>query len=69
MTSTNKLRIGLTISSLIVIIGFLIFVIDYTNLSWTNNGNSYLGIIAMILIIIGNIVSIKSDKKQRSKTE
>lgn len=64
MTTINKLRIGLIIGNFVMIIWFLTFLIDYTNLSWTNNATSYTVIIGMILLIIVNVGSINLDKKR-----
>lgn len=62
----KKGRIGIIIFAIIVIIGQLT-VMDYTNLSWTENAGSYLGIISMILLIISMIVSHKHELKSNKK--
>jgi hypothetical protein len=60
----NKLRIGILILAIIGICGEFSFVVDYNNLSWTNNTGSYLTIISMILLIASMVISIKHSKKE-----
>lgn len=62
----RKFRIGLIIIAFALIIGQLI-IIDYTNLSWSENAGSYLGIISMLLIIISLIYSKRYDNENRTK--
>jgi hypothetical protein len=59
----KKFRIGLIVFAIIIIIGQLI-IIDYINLSWSNNGGSYLGIISMICLIISMILSNRYEKNE-----
>jgi len=59
----KKFRIGLIVFAIIIIIGQLI-IIDYVNLSWSNNGGSYLGIISMICLIISMILSNRYEKNE-----
>ena len=59
----KKFRIGLIIASTVLIIGQLTIVIDYSNLSWSNNTGSYLGIISMICIIISMVLSNRHQRK------
>jgi hypothetical protein len=47
----------------VLIIGH-ISVTDFGDLSWSNNSGSYLGIIAMILLVISIIISLIEKKKQ-----
>ena len=56
----KKLRTGLIVFAIIAIIGQFL-VMDYSNLSWSNNAGNYLGIFSMIGIIISIFVS-KSDE-------
>lgn len=41
-------------------------VIKYTGLSWLNNAGSYLGIVAMILILISVIFSSRKEKVNKA---
>ncbi len=61
----KKLRIGLIIFALIIIIGQLI-IVDYNDLSWTANAGSYLGIVSMVLLIISMIYSNRYDTKNQT---
>jgi hypothetical protein len=61
----KKFRIGLIVVAVIVVIGEFI-IIDYSNLTWSNNLGSYLVIIGMICTISSLILSIKHDKKQQA---
>jgi hypothetical protein len=58
----KNFRLGLTIFAVIIIIGQLT-VTDYSNLSWSNNAGSYLGIISMICLIVAMIGSNNYKKK------
>lgn len=49
-----------------IIIGQLI-VIDFSNQGWKENAGSYLGIIAMIIIIIGMILSLVDLKRKNNE--
>ena len=62
----KKIRIGLIVVAVIVVIGELI-IIDYSNLTWSKNMGSYLVIIGMIMTIFSLILSIRYDKKQHAK--
>jgi len=46
----------------VIIIGH-ISVTDFEDLSWSNNSGSYLGIIAMILLVVGMVISMLEKKK------
>jgi len=59
----KKFRIGLVVFAIIIIIGQLT-IMDYINLSWSNNGGSYLGIISMICLIISMVLSNRYEKKE-----
>ena len=61
----KKLRVGLIVGAAIIILGELI-IIDYSNLTWSNNLGSYLVIIGMICTISSLILSIRHDKKKRA---
>jgi hypothetical protein len=52
----KKFRFGLIAFAVIIIIGQLL-VIDYDDLSWTNNAGSYLGLFSMVLLIISMLFS------------
>ncbi len=60
----NKVRYGLIILAIILIIGEFIFVLDYQKLEWSNNIGPILSVISMILLIISMIISIRYDKKK-----
>jgi len=62
----NKVRYGLIILAIILIIGEFIFVLDYQKLEWSNSIGPFLSVISMILLIISMIISIKYDKKKSS---
>lgn len=52
----RKFRIGIIVCAIVFIIGHLTF-LDYNDLSWSNNTGSYLGLIAMVLLILAMISS------------
>ena len=58
----KKAWIVFNVFAIIIIIGQLT-VIDYNDLSWSNNAGSYLGIISMLILIIGIPIGNKIDKK------
>jgi len=60
----NKIRIGLIVIAFALIIAGLT-IIDYSNLTWYKTLGSFSGIIAMILLIISMIISIRYDKKHQ----
>jgi len=62
----RKFRIVLIIFAVIIIIGHFTFV-EYLDLSWSENKDSYLGIISMILVIIGMIYSNLWENKNQAK--
>jgi len=59
MRNTKFILIGVAV---VIIIGH-ISVTDFRDLSWSNNSGSYLGIIAMLLLVIGMIISLLEKKK------
>ena len=58
----RKFRFGLMFFAVVVIIGQL-GVVEYTDLSWSVNAGSYLGIISMICLIVAMISSNRYEKK------
>ncbi len=59
MKNVKYILIGVAV---IIIIGH-ISVTDFGDLSWSNNAGSYLGIFAMILLVIGMVISLLEKKK------
>ena len=59
MRNTKFILIGVAV---IIIIGH-ISVTDFGDLSWSNNSGSYLGIIAMLLLVVGMVISLLEKKK------
>jgi len=60
----KKLSIGFIIAATIVILGELT-IIDYSNLSWSENRGSYLVIVGMIFTISALILSIRHEKNNK----
>lgn len=58
----RKFRIALIVFAFIIIIIQLI-VADFSDLSWSNNTGSYLGIISMLCLIVAMISSNRNEKK------
>lgn len=56
----------LIIMAIVAIGGIAIFVIDFSDLSWNNNRESYWGVIAM-LALIGSILMTKHSQKIEKK--
>ena len=54
MKNAKFILIGVAI---VLIIGH-ISVTDFGDLSWSNNSGSYLGILAMVLLVIGMVISL-----------
>lgn len=48
--------------ALVIIIGH-ISVTDFGDLSWSNNSGSYLGIMAMLLLVVVIVISLFEKKK------
>lgn len=61
----NKIRIGLIVFSVAIIIAELT-IIDFSNLTWSKNLGSFSVIVAMILVIISSIFQIRQNKKQQA---
>jgi hypothetical protein len=59
MRNTKFILIGVAV---VLIIGN-ISVTDFGDLSWSNNAGSYLGIMAMILLVVGMVISLLEKKK------
>jgi glucose uptake protein GlcU len=59
MKNAKFILIGVAV---VIIIGH-ISVTDFGDLSWSNNSGSYLGIIAMVLLVIGMVISLLEKKK------
>ena len=59
MKNAKFILIGVAV---VIIIGH-ISVTDFGDLSWSNNSGSYLGILAMILLVIGMVISLFEKKK------
>tara|TARA_R110001583_G_scaffold50022_2_gene156218 strand:- start:9166 stop:9354 length:189 start_codon:yes stop_codon:yes gene_type:complete len=59
----RKLRFGLIVCASIIIIGQLSLT-DYSDLSWSNNLGRYLGIIAMLGLILSMILSGLDEKRK-----
>ena len=63
----NKIRIGIIVIAFALIIAGLT-IIDYSNLTWYKTLGPFSSIIAMILVIISMIISIRHDKKQQANS-
>ena len=59
MKNAKFILIGVAV---VMIIGH-ISVTDFGDLSWSNNSGSYLGILAMILLVIVMVISLFEKKK------
>lgn len=59
----KKFGVALIILAIIIIAARLA-IMDYSNLSWSRNSGSYLGIIAMLFIIGAGVRSFSYAKKQ-----
>ena len=62
----KKIRVGLIVIAIVLIIAHLTH-IDYSDFTWTKNSYSFIGIIAMIGLIISMVLQIRYDKKQQTK--
>ena len=62
----RKFRIGLILFTVIIIIAQLTLV-DYSDLSWSRNAKSYLGIFGMICIILSMIFSNRYENKLKKE--
>ena len=59
----KKYRSGLIALSVILIIVQLT-IVDYDDLSWSNNSGSYLGVFSMALLILAMIASNRAEKNE-----
>ena len=59
----NRFRSGIVVFASAVIIVQLI-ITDYSDLSWSNNAGSYVGIISMICVIISMVLSNRHEEKE-----
>jgi len=62
----GKFRIVIMVIAVVAII-MQLCVVEYTDLSWSENAGSYWGIISMILLIISMIYSDRYEKKNQTK--
>lgn len=62
----KKFRRGMITVAIVIIIAQLIL-IDYSNLSWSNNAGGYLGIFSMILLIINMGLLSRYERKGNKK--
>ena len=53
----------LLILGCVLIIGYLIMM-DYSDLSWNNNMNAYLGFIVAVSIVVNGIVNLKHKSRE-----
>jgi predicted ferric reductase len=60
----KKVKVGLIILAIVLIIANLTL-IDYRNFTWTNNLSKFLGIMAMIGLILSIVLQIRYDKQQQ----
>jgi hypothetical protein len=59
----RKFKSSLIVFALLIILGQLIL-IYYSDLSWINSAGSYLGIFAMICVIISMLLSNRHEQKK-----
>ena len=52
------------IGACIIFVAWL-FLMDYTNLSWSNNKSAYLGIVVSALIVVNMFMSNKQEKAKK----
>ena len=62
-TEMMKFRTALMFIAGIIIFAFLM-IVDYSDLSWANNSGSYLGILAMVLLIVSMLLVRRSEMKE-----
>lgn len=60
----KSFKIGLIVVASVVLVGHFTEM-DYNDLSWSANSGAYLGIIAMICIIISMALSLKNQNQQK----
>ena len=61
-TNMKKYRSGIMALAVVLIIVQLI-IIDFDDLSWSNNTGSYLGVFSMALLILAMIASNRAEKE------
>jgi hypothetical protein len=61
MKNTKFILIGVAV---VLIIGH-VSVTDFGDLSWSNNSGSYLGIIAMVLLVVSVVISMIEKRKHQ----
>ncbi|WP_420580875.1 hypothetical protein [Reichenbachiella sp.] len=59
----TKFKYSIAIGASILILGHL-YVMNYNDLSWSNNVGAYLGIISMIFLLIATIFNIRDAKRK-----
>jgi len=59
----NIFKIGSIVFALIIIIAQLILT-DYNDLSWSNNSGRYLGIMAMICVLLSMILPKRGEQRK-----
>ena len=59
----NKIRIVGIILGLLIATGFIIK-LDFGNMSWLNNGHSYVVIVAALFFSISNVLTWKKKRKE-----
>ena len=62
MKNAKFILIGVAV---VLIIGH-ISVTDFGDLSWSNNSGSYLGIIAMVLLVVSIVISLLEKRKNKN---
>ncbi len=62
MNILRKILTGFTVILMIIVL----FYIDYSNLSWSNNYSNYIGLITGLCIILSVILSNHYEKKRGS---
>ena len=65
-TNMKKYRSGIMALAVVLIIVQLI-IIDFDDLSWSNNTGSYLGVFSMALLILAMIASNRAEKEWKQK--
>lgn len=59
-----KFRTALMLIAVVIIIAFLT-IFDFSDLSWSNNSGSYLGILAMVTLIISMLLSRRYERRNK----
>lgn len=57
----NRIRKGIIIAALVIILGNIVL-LDFQDLSWARNQVNYMGITAMIMVILSMSIFIKYDQ-------